>query len=163
MSWGDVARVSVLGRPTIDNMASMGRPVRRAVIELLVYLALHPEGASASRLTQVSGAADTLRDLLAHASGGEPGWYVVQRRHLFHLAVGDAADVDLWRVHEHLFRAACAFDAPTRITELKAACAEYKGPLADGAQFGWIAPHRERMDRLIAEARNQLAALDHSG
>jgi hypothetical protein len=160
---GDVARVSVLGRPTIDNMAPMGRPIRRAAVELLVYLALHPEGASASRLTQVSGAADTLRDLLARASGGEPDQYVVQRQRLFHLALGDAADVDLWRVHEHLFRAACAFDAPTKITELKAACAEYKGPLADGAQFAWIAPHRERVDHLITEARDELAALDQSG
>jgi two-component SAPR family response regulator len=84
---------------------------------------------------------------------------VVERQRRFHLALGDAADVDLWRVHEHLFRAARALDAPTKIMELKAACAEYKGPLADGAAFAWIAPHRERVDRLIAEAKDKLAAL----
>jgi hypothetical protein len=47
--------------------------------------------------------------------------------------------------------------------ELKAACAEYRGPLADGAQFAWIAPHRERMDRLIVEAKDKLNALAPSG
>lgn len=156
---GEIARVSVLGRPTIENMAAMGRPMRRTAVELMVYLALHPEGATASRLTAITSAADYLRQALARASGGEPDQYVVERKRRFHLALGDAADVDLWRVHEHLFRAACAFDAPTKITELAAACAEYKGPLADGAQFGWIAPHRDRVDRLMAEAKDKLAAL----
>src|SRR5262245_19091556 len=132
---GEVAQVSVLGRPRIDNMRDAGRPVRRAAIELMVYLALHPEGASAPQLTlEIFGgragdraAASSLRQLLAGASGGPPGRYVVERQRLYHLAVGDAADVDLWRVHEHLFRAASALDAATKISELRLACAEYTG------------------------------------
>jgi hypothetical protein len=122
-------------------------------------LALHPECASASRVTNVSGAADSLRRVLACASGGAPGHYVVQRQQLFHLAMGDAADVDLWRVHEHLFRAASALDEPTKIKELRLTCAEYKGALADGTEYAWIAPYRDRVRRMIADAQDTLAAL----
>jgi hypothetical protein len=100
-----------------------------------------------------------LRRLLAGKLGGDPTAYVVERHDRLHLTLAADAGVDLWRVREHMFRAACALDRPTKVAELSMACALCRGRLADGGEYAWIAPHREVVRRQILDAHRTLAEL----
>jgi hypothetical protein len=80
------AVVRVLGTPRIVDAQAAGRPVRQAALELLVYLAVHPEGAAVEQICddlwpgvrrfqvaqRLHTAASNLRHLLAAAAGADP-------------------------------------------------------------------------------------------
>jgi DNA-binding SARP family transcriptional activator len=167
------AQVRVLGIPDIDGVDAVDRPVRSAAIELMVYLAVHGEsGATAGQILEdVFGdrqrsaapgtwhtAASNLRHLLGEAAGRDAKDFVVKQRGRYTLAVPDAVDVDLWRVHEHLFRAARAPDEPTRLAELRHVCRQPHGVLAGDAAYEWIEPHRQAARRQLVDAHTALAA-----
>jgi hypothetical protein len=64
--------------------------------------------------------------------------------------------VDLWQLRDLLNRAQLA-SAPARTELLRQACDLYTAPLADGCDYEWIEPHREKARRWGTEAHLLLA------
>jgi hypothetical protein len=103
------AVIRVLGAPGIDNRPA-GVKARSAAIELMVYLATHPDGAHADKImdemypavrrrasaARVHTAASNLRSLLAGAAGGSREDYLVKQRGRYRLNP-DTVRVDLGR------------------------------------------------------------------
>ena len=65
-------------------------------------------------------------------------------------------DVDLWRFRDLLTRAAIA-PASERVDLLAQACDLYTAPLADGCDYDWVEPHREKTRQQAGDAHLQLA------
>jgi two-component SAPR family response regulator len=64
-------------------------------------------------------------------------------------------DVDLWRLHEAIRAAA---EPTTRATALRRVVDTYVGDLADGWPWPWLDPHREATRRQVLDAYAALAA-----
>jgi hypothetical protein len=110
------AVVRVLGTPRIVDAQAAGRPVRQAALELLVYLAVHPEGAAVEQICddlwpgvrrfqvaqRLHTAASNLRHLLAAAAGADPklaGEFAGKQLGRYPLNP-QLVDVDLWRLRD---------------------------------------------------------------
>jgi DNA-binding SARP family transcriptional activator len=165
-----VLRVRLLGGFDVHTVA--GGPVRverrrRAALQILVFLALHPDGASSADLAaalwpgehprpveRVYNPASRLRAALQHATdrdvltrAGEA--YRLDPRHL---------DVDVWRLHTALTAARTATDPGTRMQALSVVVDIYGGELAAGREWPWIIPHRDVLRRRVTDAYTTLAA-----
>lgn len=162
------APVNILG--TIEMVdADPRRNPRRKSLELLVYLAINDGTATAEAILDdvlpdapASKAAhrlhtyvSDLRTVLRHNYG--PGTYLTRSSHRYHLN-RDTVDVDLWRMRSALAEAANAPTTTARIAALRAAVAEYRGPLADdGSDYEWAEPYREAVRRQALDAFAALA------
>ncbi|MCM4078250.1 LysM peptidoglycan-binding domain-containing protein [Paractinoplanes hotanensis] len=164
------ALLRVLGKPRIENITADGRPLRAKALELAVYLAVHPDGASTreigeylepdARISQadqrVHTNASNLRHVLGRAGTAETkNGYVIKSAGRYRL---DAAtvDVDVWTLRD-LMRKATIATAPRRRELLTAACDLCAAPLAEGQDYEWIQPHRETVRRWGTEAHLLLA------
>jgi DNA-binding SARP family transcriptional activator len=164
------ASLRVLGSPRIENITLPGRPLRGKAAELAVYLACHPDGADTrtigehlapeSRLRQadqqIHTNASNLRHVLGRAAGPRPGGYVLKRGANARYRLDPTIDVDLWQLRDLLGRAQLA-SAVSRTQLLRQACDLYTEPLADGCDYEWVEPHREKVRRLGTEAHLLLA------
>jgi DNA-binding SARP family transcriptional activator len=165
------AVVRVLGRPRIEDPPA-GLKVRSAAIELMVYLAVHRDGAHADQVMdellpevrhrlaagRLHTAASNLRHLLAGAAGdADPGDYVVKERGRYRLNPR-AVDVDLWRLRAACARAAATRDPSARLAALREACRAYRGELAEGCDYDWITSHRQGVRVLGVDAHAAAAA-----
>jgi DNA-binding SARP family transcriptional activator len=167
------AVVRVLGPPEIVGWQQLGRPVRKAAVELLVYLATHPDGAGPEQIQEdiwpetrrrlaaakLHTAASNLRHLLAAAAGADPqqaGAYLAKHRGRYRLPA-DAVEVDLWKLHHQYTHARRSTDPTVRIETLQAACRAYHGELAAGRDYQWVTGHREAARRLALDAHTSLA------
>lgn len=165
------ARLRVLGPPRVEDIALPGRPLRSKAAELAVYLACHPDGADTATIAeylvpdarlraarqQVHTNVSNLRHVLARAGGPRPAGYVLKRGANDRYRLDPSTvDVDLWRLRDLLRRAPLA-SGPARIELLHEACALYTSPLADGCDYEWVDPHREKARRWGIEAHALLA------
>ncbi len=161
----------VLGAPTIEDVTLPGRNLRGRAAELAVYLACHPDGADTETIAeylvpdlrrrqakqQVHTNASNLRHVLGRAGGPIAGGYVLKRGATARYRLDPTTvSVDLWRLRDLLSRARLA-SAPTRAALLREACDLYTAPLADGCDYEWVEPHREKTRQWGIEAHLLLA------
>jgi DNA-binding SARP family transcriptional activator len=165
------ASLRVLGAPIVEDLVLPGRDLRGRAAELAVFLACHPDGADTETIAEhlvpdvrrrqakqlVHTNASNLRHVLGRAGGFITSGYVLKRGvsaryRLDPTTVG----VDLWRLQDRLNRAQLA-SAPARTELLREACDLYTAPLAEGCDYEWVEPHREKARRWGTEAHLLLA------
>ncbi len=164
------APLRVLGKPQIENITADGRPLRAKALELAVFLAVHPDGASTreigeylepdARISQadqrVHTNASNLRHVLGRAGTAETkNAYVIKTAGRYRLDPA-TVDVDVWTLRDRMRKAAIATE-PHRRDLLAAACDLCSAPLAEGQDYEWIQPHRETVRRWGTEAHLMLA------
>lgn len=164
------ARLRVLGKARIENITADGRPLRAKALELAVFLAVHPDGASTreigeylepdARLSQadqrVHTNASNLRHVLGRAgTAGATNAYVIKTAGRYRLDPA-TVDVDVWTLRD-LMRKATIATEPGRRELLTAACELCSAPLAEDRDYEWIQPHRETVRRWGTEAHLMLA------
>ncbi|MFG3301492.1 hypothetical protein [Micromonospora chersina] len=159
-------QVRVLGRPAL--LAS-GEPItirRSAALQVLVFLVVHPDGATSADLVQaiwpglpahtVTGRLYTtlsdLRAAIRTATGATVLGHTDDRYHLN----PDRVDVDLWRLHAAAHHAATALTDPAPAWQT--VIDTYTGDLAAGHTWAWIDPPREATRRLVLDAYASAAA-----
>ena len=161
---GAKAVVRVLGSPAL--LYPDGTPVdslREAALELLVYLAVHRDGAALDdikealypdatihRATQrLATDVANLRNRIRHILGpaGDRADPVINTGGRYHLNP-DLVDVDWWTVHDLATSAKHSEDRDERMRFLREAIEAYHGVLADGAPYEWLSSHQERSRRL---------------
>ncbi|MGR6320024.1 hypothetical protein Q2K19_25755 [Micromonospora soli] len=159
-------QVRVLGRPAL--LAS-GEPVtirRSAALQVLVLLAVHPQGATTTDLVQaiwpglpahtVTGRLyTTLSDLRAAIRTATDATVLGHTDDRYHLNP-DRVDVDLWRLHAAARNAATALSDPAPAWQTVIDI--YTGDLAAGNTWAWIDPPREATRRLVLDAYASAAA-----
>jgi DNA-binding SARP family transcriptional activator len=165
-------RLRVLGAPSIHDAGATGAALhlrRSAAVQLLVFLAVHRDGATTGQLAAALWpglrphvAVDrfhtphsSLRTALRRAAGvhvlvRDGDRYRLDDQHL---------DVDLWRLHAAVNDAATALDPADRQRALQAAGDAYTGDLAAGRHWPWLAAPREAARRHAIDAYATLAAL----
>jgi DNA-binding SARP family transcriptional activator len=169
-------RVAVLGAPRVfwrpDAETSEAREVTKAfqrrTRELLVFLAVHPDGASREALVAalwsdaasgnatnaMNTALSRLRRSVSVATGGALSDIVVVGEDRYRL---DSAvvDVDFWRFDAAVATRRAATSDQQRVDAYRAIVDSYSGPLADGMSSEWIETAREgiRRDAIDAVAR----------
>jgi DNA-binding SARP family transcriptional activator len=169
------ARAWVLGIPEIEGWQQAGRPLRKAAVELLVYLAVHPDGAAPDQIqediwpdsrrrlaaTKLHTAASNLRHLLAAAAGADDeqaGAYVRKERGRYRLPA-QPVEIDLWTLRAECDRARRATDPDQRVAALRRAVTAYRGELAAGREYEWVTGHRESARALALDVHTTLAGL----
>ncbi|MFD6694742.1 hypothetical protein [Micromonospora aurantiaca (nom. illeg.)] len=156
-------QLRVLGRPAllIDSKEVTIR--RSAALQILVLLAVHPDGATTTQLVQalwpglpahtVTGRLyTTLSDLRSTIRATTADQVVVHTEDRYHL--DPRTDVDLWRLQAAAHHSATT-DAPG---SWQAVIDAYTGDLAAGHTWPWIDPPREATRRLVLDAHTTAAA-----
>jgi DNA-binding SARP family transcriptional activator len=167
------ATARVLGAPEIDNWQAADRPLRKAAVELLTYLAVHPDGAEPARIqedfwpesrrrlaaTKLHTAASNLRHLLAAAAGADDeqaGAYLRKEDGRYRLPA-QVVEIDLWTLRRECAHARRAANPTERVAALRRACEAYRGELAAGREYEWVTAHREAARQLALDAHTSLA------
>ncbi|NED50957.1 hypothetical protein G3I24_08545 [Micromonospora aurantiaca] len=156
-------QLRVLGRPAllIDSKEVTIR--RSAALQILVFLAVHPDGATTTQLVHalwpglpahtVTGRLyTTLSDLRSTIRATSADQVVVHTEDRYHL--DPRTDVDLWRLQAAAHHSATT-DAPG---SWQAVIDAYTGDLAAGHTWPWIDPPREATRRLVLDAHTTAAA-----
>jgi DNA-binding SARP family transcriptional activator len=166
------ARLRVLGTPNINDLTPPQQGLRGKALELAVFLACHPDGASTRDIGEhIAG------DYKIHQADAQVHQNLSNLRKIFALIAGqrdngfiltlpgattryrlnpDNVDVDLWALRD-LLRAAHLATGERRRDLLATACDLYTAPLADGCRYDWITPHRETVRRWGTEAHQLYA------
>ncbi|MEU4693759.1 BTAD domain-containing putative transcriptional regulator [Actinoplanes sp. NPDC023714] len=169
----EVMRVQlrVIGPPRIEDIVAEGRPLRAKALELAVYLAVHPDGATTreigeylypdARLSQADQRVHTIASNLRHVLGRAGN---VEAKRAYLIMTGGryrldpaAVDVDVWTLR-NLLRDATIATGDRQRELLIAACELSSAPLAEHQHYDWLEPHREAVRRWGTEARLALAA-----
>lgn len=166
-------RVRLLGEPGILHRDGTLVPgLRHHARELLVYLAVHRDGAdlpdvmeafwptatlrrAAQRLSTEVG---NLRRTIRQAAGDDTIQPVVNTGGRYHLAA-DLLDLDVWRIVDALRQARDDDDPARRVAALQRAVDAHAGTLAEGHDYDWIEPYREQVRRHGILARVRLSEL----
>ncbi|MEU4426456.1 BTAD domain-containing putative transcriptional regulator [Actinoplanes sp. NPDC024001] len=164
-------RVRLLGKPEIlgrDGNSVTG--LRHHARELLVYLAVHRDGARLPDIMEafwpratvrraaerLSTEAANLRRHLRQAAGDKSVQPVINTGGHYHLDP-DLLAIDLWQLSDALRGAAA--DPAARLDLLRRAVDTHTGILAEGFDYDWIEQPREHFRRLGVRARVELAEL----
>ncbi|MET8064256.1 hypothetical protein [Micromonospora sp. NPDC005313] len=156
-------RLRVLGRPALLIDSNEVTIRRSAALQILVFLAVHPDGATTTQLVHalwpglpahtVTGRLyTTLSDLRSTLRATTADQVVVHTEDRYHL--DPRIDVDLWRLQAAAHHSATT-DAPG---SWKAVIDAYTGDLAAGHIWPWIDPPREATRRLVLDAHTNAAA-----
>jgi DNA-binding SARP family transcriptional activator len=161
-------RLRLLGGTNLHQVQDPATPVRlarSAARQILVYLAVHPGGATSAELAaaiwpgvrprpvnRLYTAASALRGDIAHATGLE---LLIRSGDRYRLN-SDLLSVDLWQLHAAADRAVTATD-PDRSAVLHTVTRLYTGELAAGQHWPWLQPHRETIRRQVIDAYTTLA------
>jgi hypothetical protein len=167
---GRHVRLTILGHPTVypdDSDVALRLP-RSAAAPVLVFLALHPTGASTGQLSaalwphlhphrtadRLYTAMSTLRRVLDPAAHGPTMIRAGDRYQLnpHHI------DVDLWNLHAAVHRAATATDPTDRTQAAHDIITLYQADLAPHWPWPWLDAPREQTRRHLADAYATLAA-----
>jgi two-component SAPR family response regulator len=141
---------------------------RSAALQVLVFLAVHPAGATSSQLAgmlwpqlptgtttkRVYNITTSVRDALDDAAGGPT---IVRAGDRYRLNP-QHVDVDLWQLHDAIRTAVAGPDPAARAAGLRLVIDSYTGELADGWSWPWLDPHREAIRRQILDAYTTLAS-----
>jgi DNA-binding SARP family transcriptional activator len=178
--------VHVLGAPRILRDGAPVSGLRTRAQELMVYLAVHRNGANlpdikeafwpdannrraGERLqTETGDLRGRIRDAAGNQKdtkgdrkdpdGGKSIQPVVNTGGRYHLNP-DIVEVDWWTVQDALADATAATSTEQRITHLRRAVAAHHGPLAQGCAYDWLPAVEEHVRRQGIIARTQLAEL----
>ena len=156
-------QLRVLGRPALLIDSKKVTIRRSAALQILVFLAVHPDGATTTQLVHalwpglpahtVTGRLyTTLSDLRSTVRATSADQVVVHTEDRYHLDL--RTDVDLWRLLAAAHHSATT-DAPG---SWQAVIDAYTGDLAAGHTWPWIDPPREATRRLILDAHTTAAA-----
>jgi DNA-binding SARP family transcriptional activator len=167
--------VPVLDRPISLTVLGPGRlrahnePVtlrRSAALQVLVYLAVHRDGATARDITEAiwpgvppATITDRLYTTISSINTALP---TARGRPVDH-ADGryrlnpDLVTVDLWQLQTAIRAATTALPGRDRQTALHAIVNHNHGELAAGCRWPWLPPHREAIRRDIIDAYTELA------
>ena len=163
------------GYPGLGDMPAGDEPTdgerelrlpRSAALQIAVYLAAHPDGATGTALARavwpgVPAPASRLRTTLStlriglEQAAGQP---VLRREGDRYRLDPDAIAVDLWRLQAAVDRAARAPTAHTRHAASREVVAAYTGDLAAGETWPWLPAHREAARRHVIDALSALAS-----
>ncbi|WP_203790403.1 BTAD domain-containing putative transcriptional regulator [Paractinoplanes rishiriensis] len=166
--------IRLLGPPTIKDRD--GKPItgiRHHARELLIYLAVHRNGANLADIMEafwptatmrraaqrLSTETANLRRLIRQAAADPSIQPVVNTGGRYHLDPG-LLQIDLWDFDDTLLHAATA-DPPHRAELLRHAIDLHTGALADGYHYDWITSAREHVRRHGIRARLEVAELLH--
>ncbi len=170
-------RLRLLGGAALYRSDDLGSPLRlgrSAALQVLVFLALHPDGATSHDLAaalwpgvrprptdRVYTAASTLRTTLARLTDADVEFLTrnVERYQLNR----DLLRVDLWTLYTAVDLAAAARDPATRAEALRTIIRCYTGELAAGRLWSWIGPYREATRRHVIDAYTTLADMTLAG
>jgi DNA-binding SARP family transcriptional activator len=161
----------VLGKPALHlvtgDTTTQVRIRRSHGIQILIHLAVQPEGATSDELMAAlwpetrphisRGRFHTniceLRDTLAEAAGAQTITRTDERYRLdpAHL------DVDVWQLTAAARRAATTVEPVHHADALHEVITLYTGPVADGHSWLWLAPYRETIRRHVLDAYLGLA------
>jgi DNA-binding SARP family transcriptional activator len=170
-------RIHLLGEPAIsDRDGTTVTGLRSHARQLLVYLAVHRDGADLDDIMEafwptatvrragerLSTEVANLRGRIRQAAGDDKTEPVINTGGRYVLN-NDVVDIDLWRMSDALRRAGAANDPAARIAALREAVDVHTGGLADGHDYDWIEQPREQIRRHGVRARLHLANLlaDH--
>ncbi|MEU1969431.1 hypothetical protein ABZ541_29265 [Micromonospora sediminicola] len=170
----DTARQQPVAADSAVQMRVLGRPAllidqhpvtirRSAAWQILVFLAVHPDGATTGQLVNalwpglpahtVTGRLYTtlsdLRSAIRATGAREVVVHTEDRYHLDH-----RTDVDLWRLQTTAHHATITRTLPGWRTVIDT----YTGDLAAGHTWPWIDPPREATRRLVLDAYTHAAA-----
>ncbi|ADL45328.1 hypothetical protein Micau_1775 [Micromonospora aurantiaca ATCC 27029] len=156
-------QLRVLGRPALLIESKEVAIRRSAALQILVFLAVHPDGATTTQLVHALWAGlpahtvtgrlyTTLSDLRSTIRGTGAEQVVVHTEDRYHLE--PRTDVDLWRLQAAAHHSATT-DVPGR---WQAVIDAYTGDLAAGHTWPWIDPPREATRRLVLDAHTNAAA-----
>jgi len=164
-------RLSVLGKPTLHlisaDSATDVRIRRSDGVQILVHLAVEPDGATSDQLMAVlwpetrphlsRGRFHTtmseLRQTLTEAAGTEA---ITRTNEWYHLDPAHV-DADLWHLRTAAHRAATTVDPADHAAALHEVIKLHTGPVADGHNWLWLAPYRETIRRHVLDAYVGLA------
>lgn len=160
----------VLGPPAVyrPGHSDPVRWPRTAALPVLVYLALHPAGATSTELAvalwpqlhpntttnRVYNIISTVRSTLDDPVGGPT---LLRDGDRYRLNPG-RVEVDLWRLHDAIRTATTSIDPAARVTSLREVVNACTGELAGGWPWPWLDPHREAIRRQVLDAHATLAA-----
>jgi DNA-binding SARP family transcriptional activator len=169
------AHAQVLGPPALyllDHTPVDG--LREVALELLVYLAVHREGASLddikeavygdatrkSATQRLQNDVSNLRNRIRHILGitAEDGDPVINTGGHYHLNP-DLVSVDWWTVQDALAAATATTDPEQQRSLLQAARDAFGGTLAEDAEYEWVLQDQEHVRRQGVILHTQLAAL----
>ncbi|MBF5032997.1 hypothetical protein IRY44_24895 [Micromonospora sp. ANENR4] len=156
-------QLRVLGRPALLIDSEEAAIRRSAALQILVFLAVHPDGATTTQLVHalwpglpahtVTGRLyTTLSDLRSTIRATSAEQVVVHTEDRYRL--DPRTDVDLWRLQAAAHQSATT-DAPG---SWQAVIDAYTGDLAAGHTWPWIDPPREATRRLVLDAHTTAAA-----
>ncbi|MBN1171055.1 MAG: LysM peptidoglycan-binding domain-containing protein, partial [Micromonosporaceae bacterium] len=163
--------ITVLGKPTveaIDGDQRTGLRIRRSDgVQILVHLAVNPDGATSDELMALlwpeirprhsRGRFHTtiseLRHTLAEAVGSDPIARTDERYHLDPSLV----EVDLWTLNATIDQAATAVEPAQHVAALRQTIDLYTGAIASGHSWLWLPCYREATRRHIIDAHVALA------
>lgn len=158
----------VLGRPRLEAEAPVSLSARGKAMELLIYLALHPEGATRDELCAALwpdiDPGDRFHSTLRHLRDAlrdtvdSPSRFVYAESERYRID-RTAISVDLWDFHEALVGTRAARTDHERVSALQRASALCRGELAEGAYYEWLDEHRYPATRAQCDALVQLAEL----
>ncbi|MFB9238362.1 hypothetical protein ACFFWC_22870 [Plantactinospora siamensis] len=160
-------RLRLLGEPEL-RYAGQGLTIRRnATWQVLAFLAIRPEGATAGELvgaiwpgisprTVTGRLYTTLSDLRVITRTAADTTVITSTDQRYHLQ-GDHLEVDLWRLRDAARHAATAVTDTTAAWQ--AVIDAYTGDLAAGRSWAWIDGPREAGRRLVLDAYGHLAEI----
>jgi DNA-binding SARP family transcriptional activator len=150
----------------------IARGLRRKAAELLVYLVLHPDGATTHELLDalwpdttperaspiLHAATSNIRNLLRSATATPESAFIVRVGDRMRIDVREVGS-DLWRFQGALAAAASAPDDDHRRAAFEEAASLWRGDFADGMDSVWIEEHRETLRRDAVDVLARLAEL----
>ncbi|RLK24735.1 DNA-binding SARP family transcriptional activator [Micromonospora sp. M71_S20] len=163
-----LVQLRVLGQPAL---LVDGQPVtirRSAALQVLVFLAVHPDGATTTQLvhaiwpglpahTVTRRLYTTLSDLRATIRAATTVAIIEHTDDRYRLDP-DQIDVDLWRLHTAAHHAATTLT--NHCAAWRAAIDAYTGDLADNHTWPWADPPREATRRLVIDAHTAAASAE---
>lgn len=167
--------VTVLGRIAVTATSSAPAKdvhIRRSDgVQIMVYLAVHPDGATSDdimaalwpeiRPRHARGRFHTtmseLRGALAEAAHADA---IIRTGDRYHFDPGTVA-VDLWNLHAAVNAAATALEPADHLTALREVTLTYQGPIADGHSWLWLVPEQGKIRRRVLDAYAELAEADN--
>ncbi|MEJ3742842.1 hypothetical protein WEI85_06105 [Actinomycetes bacterium KLBMP 9797] len=168
---GRRVRLIVLGKPAVQVLDASQRNdlrIRRSDgVQILVHLAVNPDGATSDELMALlwpeirprhsRGRFHTtiseLRRTLTEAIDADPIIRTDERYRLDPQRV----EVDLWALHAALDSAATTVDPAEHAAALRKVVDLYTGTIAEGHHWLWLAPYQETTRRHVVDAYVHLA------
>jgi DNA-binding SARP family transcriptional activator len=171
--------LTVLGKPTIARVDGERRTelrIRRSAgMQILIYLAVNPNGATSDELMTIlwpeirpryaRGSFHTtisdLRQYLAEAVGGDqPGVEPIPRTDERYHLDARGVDIDLWAFNATVDEAATAVQPAEHAAALRKVISLYTGAVAEGHNWLWLTAYRETTRRQVLDAYVALADAD---